>query len=101
MYIYIYIGLSWLLELWQQLRTRGVGGGVGWDVNVHVNLQQDVNVHVNGTSFTNRIQVCAVPRSGDEDDDDDDDGDDDENDPNETCKFRDEISSRNGQVFPT
>ena len=22
-------------------------GGVGWDVNVHVNLRQDVNVHVN------------------------------------------------------
>ena len=39
--------------------------------------------------------------SGDDDDDDDDDADDDENDPNETCKFRDEISSRNGQVFPT
>ena len=41
------------------LRTCGVGGGgVGWDVNVHVNLRQqlmlrtrgvgwDVNVHVN------------------------------------------------------
>ena len=28
------------------LRTRGVGGG-GGDVNVHVNLRQDVNVHVN------------------------------------------------------
>ena len=26
--------------------TRG-GGGVGWDVNVHVTLRQDVNVHVN------------------------------------------------------
>ena len=43
---------------------------------------------------------------GDDDDDDDhdvddDEDDDDENDPNETCKFRDEISSRNGQVFPT
>ena len=50
----IYIGLSWLLELRQQLRTRGVGGGVGWDVNVHVN----------GTSFTNLIQVCAVPEAG-------------------------------------
>ena len=45
------------------LRTRGVGG-VGWDVNVHVNLRQDVNVHVNGTSFTNLIQVCAVPEAG-------------------------------------
>ena len=22
-------------------------GGVGWDVNVHVNLRQDANVHVN------------------------------------------------------
>ena len=30
-----------------------------------------------------------------------DDDDDDENDPNETCKFRDEISSQNWQVFPT
>ena len=89
-------------------------GGVGWDVNVHVNLRQDVNVHVNGTSFTNLIQVCAVPEAGtrmmmmmmmmmmiiyyDDDDDDDDydyDDDDDENDPNETCKFRDEISSQN------
>ena len=32
------------------LRTRGVGwgGGMGWDVNVHVNLQGgEVNVHVN------------------------------------------------------
>ena len=46
------------------LRTRGVGLGVGWDVNVHVNLRQDVNVHVNGTSFTNLIQVCAVPEAG-------------------------------------
>ena len=46
------------------LRTRGVGWGVGWDVNVHVNLRQDVNVHVNGTSFTNLIQVCAVPEAG-------------------------------------
>ena len=26
---------------------------------------------------------------------------DNENDPNETCKFRDEISSQNWQVFPT
>ena len=36
------------MNLRQQLMlcTRGVGG-VGWDVNVHVNLRQDVNVHVN------------------------------------------------------
>ena len=27
--------------------TWGGGGGVGWDVNVHVTLRQDVNVHVN------------------------------------------------------
>ena len=26
----VYIGSCWLLELRQQLRTRGVGGGVGW-----------------------------------------------------------------------
>ena len=29
-YTYVHIGSSWLLELRQQLRTRGVGGGVGW-----------------------------------------------------------------------
>ena len=34
------------------------------------------------------------------DDDDDDDHDDDDN-PNETCQFRDEISSRNWQFLPT
>ena len=44
--------------------THTRGGGVGWDVNVHVTLRQDVNVHVNGTSFTNLIQVCAVPEAG-------------------------------------
>ena len=38
-YIYVYIGSSPLLE------PHGVGGGVGWDVNVHVTLRQDVNVH--------------------------------------------------------
>ena len=38
----MYIGSSPLLE------PHGVGGGgVGWDVNVHVTLRQDVNVHVN------------------------------------------------------
>ena len=36
----VYIGSSPLLE------PHG-GGGVGWDVNVHVTLRQDVNVHVN------------------------------------------------------
>ena len=63
---YVYIGSPRLLELpkpwgkgvgWDvnvhvnlrqqlMLRTRGVGG-VGWDVNVHVNLRLDVNIHVN------------------------------------------------------
>ena len=46
--IYVYIGLSWLLELRQQLRTRGVGGGVGWDVNVHVNLRQQLMLRTRG-----------------------------------------------------
>ena len=59
--LYVYIGLSHLLELhtmggmgWDvnvhvnlqkqlMLRTRGVGwGGMGWDVNVHVNLQKQL-----------------------------------------------------------
>ena len=66
MYLCVYIGSSRLLELpkpwgkgvgWDvnvhvnlrqqlMLRTRGVGGVEG-DVNIHVNLRQDVNVHVN------------------------------------------------------
>ena len=66
MYLQVYIGSSRLLELpkpwgkgvgWDvnvhvnlrqqlMLRTRGVGW-VGWDVNVHVNLRLDVNIHVN------------------------------------------------------
>ena len=41
-------GVGWDVDvhvnLRQQLmlRTRGVGGGVGWDVNVHVNLRQQL-----------------------------------------------------------
>ena len=43
-YIIVYVGSCPLLELRQQLRTRGVGwGGVGWDVNVHVNLRHEVD----------------------------------------------------------
>ena len=30
------------------LRTRGVGGGVGWDVNVHVNLQKQLMLRTRG-----------------------------------------------------
>ena len=65
--------------------THAGGGGVGWDVNVHVNLQQqlmlrtrgggvgwDVNVHVNLQK-----QLMLRTRGGGDDDDDDD--------PNETC----------------
>ena len=46
----VYIGSCWLLELRQQLRTRGVGGwgGVGWDVNVHVNLRQQLMLRTRG-----------------------------------------------------
>ena len=42
-YIYVYIGLSRLLELRKPEYDWGVGwGGVGWDVNVHVNLRQQL-----------------------------------------------------------
>ena len=63
-------GVGWDVNVHVNLRqqlmlcTRGVGWGVGWDVNVHVNLRQDVNVHVNGTSFTNLIQVARFQKWG-------------------------------------
>ena len=50
-------------------------GGDGGDVNVHVTLQM---------KLVNKNDDYV---DGDDDDDDDDD--------DETCKFRDEISSRN------
>ena len=45
MYIYIYTCIYRLVPA--SGTTWGGGGGVGWDVNVHVTLRQDVNVHVN------------------------------------------------------
>ena len=95
------------------LRTRGVGwGGMGWDVNVHVNLQKqligrgpqscarlaapvtrqkpELVSHVSGRGLQT---PCSCSTNADDDDvimmmmmDDD---------PNETCQFRDKISSRN------
>ena len=42
-YIYIHICIYRLVPA--SGTTWGGGGGVGWDVNVHVTLRQDVNVH--------------------------------------------------------
>ena len=44
--------------------TWGGGGGVGWDVNVHVTLRQDVNVHVD--KFYQPNSGLRGSRSGDE-----------------------------------
>ena len=56
-YIYLFIYLSIYLFIYTHTiysiyrlvpasgTTWGGGGGVGWDVNVHVTLRQDVNVH--------------------------------------------------------
>ena len=70
--------------------TRGGVGGMGWDVNVHVNLQKQF-----------MLRRVHVHTDADADDDDDDDDDHDDDDPNETCQFRDQNSSRNRQVLPT
>ena len=59
---------------------------MGWDVNVHVNLQKQLMLPTRGVGWGGWLAEAV-------DDDDDDDNDDD--DPNETCQFRDEISSRN------
>ena len=52
--------------------TRGGGGGVGWDVTVHVSGDDDTDDD-------------DADDDDDDDADDDDEDDDDEHDPNETC----------------
>ena len=70
---------------------------MGWDVNVHVKLQKQLMLRTRGvgtrTMFLGEVLQHRVHVHTDADDDDDDD--DDDNSPNETCHFRDEISSRN------
>ena len=51
-----------------------------------------------GEVFKHRVHVHT---NADDDDVPDDDDDDDDDDPNETCQFRDKMSSRNWQVLPT
>ena len=43
--------------------TWGGGGGVGWDVDVHVALRQDVNVHVNLRQQW-MLRTCGVGGEG-------------------------------------
>ena len=92
------VGMGWdvnvHVNLQKQLivRTRGVGwGGMGWDVNVHVNLQMMMIVMLMMMMTMMMMMWCWWWWCDDDDDDD----------PNETCQFRDEISSRNWQVLPT
>ena len=76
------------------LRTRGVGG-VGWDVNVHVNLRQQLMLRTRGVGWGGMLTFmwtcgsswCYDDTDDDDTDDDDNDADDDddEHDPNETC----------------
>ena len=80
-----------LAEAVDGTHTRGGVGGMGWDVNAHVNLQKQLMLRT-------RVHVHT---DADDDDDGDDDDDDDDDDPNETCQFRDKISSRNWQVLAT
>ena len=69
-------------------------GGVGWDVNVHVKMQKQLML-----MMMVMMVMMVINDEEEHDDDADDDDDDDNDDPNETCQFRHEISSRNWPVF--